>query len=66
MYNHNSTREEIAALAKALESSIFQCMINAHENPTRAKHWENHAALLEQKFTTEFKKHYSYFIYPNM
>lgn len=49
--------------AKAVESAVFTCLMNASVNPEREDYWRNHADLLEKKFTTEHSRHYSYFLY---
>lgn len=45
--------------AKAVESSIFQSLMNIYSQPDREDYWRNHADLLERKFTTGHGKHYS-------
>jgi hypothetical protein len=49
--------------ARAVESSIFQCLMNALNDPSRETYWRNKADTLEQKFTTEHGRHYSDFIH---
>lgn len=46
--------------AKAVESAIFQCLLNAGLRPESEDHWRNKADVLERKFTTEHGRHYSY------
>lgn len=48
--------------AKAVESSIFTCLMNAGSDPEREDYWRQHADLLERKFTTGHGKHYSLFL----
>lgn len=50
-------------LALAVESAIFQCLQNAQSYPEDEDMWRRRADRFEQKFTTEFGQHYSYFIY---
>lgn len=64
MYKHNSTPEEIRALALAVESSIMHCLSVAREKPEQEEHWRRHADRMEQKFSNEFGEHYSHFLYP--
>ncbi len=54
---------EVVQLARALESSIMMCGRNAQDNPDESDKWFAQAHKLEQKFTNEFGKHYSYYLY---
>lgn len=45
--------------ARATGSSVFQCLINAQNDPENAKVWERRASDLESKFITAHGKHYS-------
>lgn len=51
--------------AKAVESAIFTCLMNAGAAPDREDYWRNHADLLERKFTTWHGRHYSLYLYPS-
>lgn len=53
---------ETEALARALESSILSCLMNASLDPGREDHWRGQADRMEQKFTTDFGRHYSHYI----
>lgn len=57
------THAEIVGLAKALESSIMMCGQAASNNPAESDKWFMQAHKMEQKFTNEFGKHYSYYLY---
>lgn len=46
-------------LALAVESAIFQSLLNAAANPEREEWWRKHADKLESKFTSEQGMHYS-------
>lgn len=54
--------DDLALKARAVESAVFQSLINAMNNPEREDHWRKHADKLEQKFKTEHGHHYSWFI----
>ncbi len=58
----NSNPTDTQRLARATESSIWQCLANANKNPPQENHWRNHADRLEQNFTYEFGRHYTYFL----
>ena len=45
--------------AKAVESAVFQSVMNAMHNPEREAHWFAHADRLESKFITDHGQHYS-------
>ena len=53
-------RDEIYMKAKAVESAVFQALVNSAD-PVRERYWINHADMLERKFTNEHGRHYSYF-----
>lgn len=53
---------DAAGHANAVESAVFQCLMNAASDPVREAHWRGRADVLEQKFTTEHGRHYSYFL----
>lgn len=55
------TADERTALSKATESAVFQCLLNAQDQPERENHWRAHADRLERNFTADFGRHYSYF-----
>lgn len=55
--------QEVKLLAKALESSIMNCLFNITLQPEREEYWRNQADRLEQKFSNDFGRHYSYFLY---
>lgn len=57
---------EREALARATESAVFQCLMNASTQPEREDHWRAHADRLERKFTSDFGRHYSYFTRPEI
>ena len=64
MENQDEFEKERQLLARAIDSSIWECLQNAwsHRNDERkANYWFNQANLLEKKFTTKYGKHYSYF-----
>lgn len=46
--------------ARSVESAVFQCLVNAGEDPGREDFWRRKADLLESKFTTDHGRHYSY------
>ena len=46
--------------ARSVETAVFQCLVNAGEDPEREDYWRRKADLLESKFTTEHGRHYSY------
>jgi hypothetical protein len=50
---------ELQLKASAVQSAVFQCLVNAGNDPDNEKRWRNHADLLERKFTTDHGKHYS-------
>ena len=50
--------------AKAVESAIMTSLANIYEQPDREDYWRAHADKLERKFTNEYGRHYSYFVYP--
>lgn len=50
--------------AKATESAVFQCGLNAMANPEQSARWERQADLLEHKFTSDHGVHYADVIYP--
>ena len=56
------TPEDTELLARALESSIIQCLMNAGLYPDKENFWRQKADDMERKFTTDFGRHYSYFI----
>lgn len=56
------TPELVKLHAKAVSNAIFSCLINAQNNPDDEKKWRSQADKLEQKFTTDYGKHYSYFL----
>ena len=43
----------------AVESAIFQSLLNAQAQPERENFWRSHADKLESKFTTDHGMHYS-------
>jgi len=45
--------------ARAVESAIFMCVVNAATDPDRQEHWWAHADKLESKFKTTHGRHYS-------
>jgi hypothetical protein len=49
-------------LAQAVESAIFQCLMNAQAGPENEELCRKQADKLESKFTTQHGRHYSYFI----
>jgi len=51
-------------LARATESAVLRCLMNASTQPAREDYWRAHADRLERKFTGEFGRHYSYFTAP--
>jgi hypothetical protein len=48
--------------ARAVESAIWQCLQNAWDDREKEDHWRRHADRLEHKFTTDYGRHYSYFL----
>jgi len=46
--------------ARAVESAVFQCLMNAYNDRPREDYWRRKADLLESKFTTDHGRHYSY------
>lgn len=54
--------DERHMLALAVSSAVFQSLRNAAENPIREEYWRKHADMLEHKFTTDYGRHYSYFL----
>ncbi len=54
--------------AKAVESAIFQCLMNAGGQAGKSidpeSRWAQHADKLERKFTTDHGRHYSLFLKP--
>lgn len=57
--------DDIRLKALAVESAIFQALRNAENDRSWERYWRNHADMLEQKFTTDHKRHYSHFTYAN-
>lgn len=53
--------EHLLLLAKGVEEAVIGCLFNAQRAETEAdaNRWFNHAQLLEQKFKTDYGKHYS-------
>lgn len=56
------TPAETEELARAVESGVFSCLMNAGTNPDREDYWRSQADRLEQKFTNDFGRHYSLYI----
>lgn len=56
------SKKETKALAYALSSTIFTCLVNAENRPEEQEKWFSQADKLERKFTTDFGKHYSYYL----
>ena len=58
---------DLKGLAKAVESAVFQSLLNAESSPEREDYWFRHAEKLETKFKNHpdniMKKHYSEYIY---
>lgn len=54
--------DETRLLARAVESAIFQSLMNAYHDREREDHWRAHADRLEKKFTNQYGRHYSYFL----
>lgn len=50
---------EVAMLARAVQSAVFQCLCNAAADPGREGYWRAKADTLERKFTNEHGRHYS-------
>ena len=53
---------DIRMLARALDETIYRCLLCAMSDPTRDDYWRNHADMLERKFTTKHGRHYSHFL----
>lgn len=49
--------------AKAVESAVFQSLLNAKAIPDREEHWFRHADKLERKFITAHGRHYGDYLY---
>ncbi|WEU67379.1 hypothetical protein [Xanthomonas phage JGB6] len=61
-----SAMSDALTLARAVESAVFSCLLNAQHATTdeERRKWESQANKLDSKFKTEFGKHYADFIYP--
>jgi len=51
------------SLALAVESAVFQALLNAEREPERESYWRSQADRLDQKFTNEFGMHYARVLY---
>lgn len=58
-------RDDLELKARVLETAIITCMINGSLRPGEEDMWRRRADVLERKFTTEYGRHYSYFIKRN-
>jgi len=54
--------DDVSLLARAVADSIFSCLLNAEREPEREGYWRAQADKLEQKFTSEHGRHYSYHV----
>lgn len=54
--------KNIALLAQAGAGAIWTSLANAKIDSSREEYWRSHADKLEHKFTTEYGRHYSYFL----
>lgn len=54
--------DDLRGHARAVETGIFQCLMNALKDPEKESFWRNKADMLEQKFMTDHGRHYSDFI----
>lgn len=51
--------------ARAVETAIFQCLMNALRDSSREEFWRRKADMLEQKFATDHGRHYSQCLPPS-
>ena len=54
--------EYIKLKAKCVETAVFQCLMNAMNEPENENRWRRQADILEQKFKTDHGHHYTHFL----
>lgn len=57
-----SPAAERQLLARAVAESVYQALWNALREPERDEYWREYADRMERKFTTEYGRHYSFFL----
>ena len=64
LWSYNMTSmNELLLKARAVESAVFQCLMNAYNDRSRESYWFKQADKLETKFKNEHQRHYSEVIY---
>lgn len=58
--------DNVILLARAVESAVIQSLLNAQTHPGDEEKWRKQADKLEQKFSNQFGRHYSFYLYPNL